>query len=169
MTEIRTGYFPGALGQIIELHETYYGENWQLDYEFAREVAVELAEFLDRYDEDDNCLWLVVDDSADDRALGSIVIDAGHSDGEEGVRLRWFILDPNLHGRGLGRELMDQAMRFCADNGFRRVYLWTYEELKAARHLYETHGFTLVEEVTRADWGPRINYQKLEFFLPDEG
>ncbi|WP_227376248.1 GNAT family N-acetyltransferase [Haladaptatus halobius] len=165
MPEIQTGYVPGALGRIIELHETYYSEYWNLDYEFSREVAVELAEFLDRYDEADNRLWLVMSDPDDDgeqEILGSLVIDGGHSDDEEGARLRWVILSPELHGQGLGSELMNRGMAFCDATGFDRVYLWTYEGLEAARQLYEEHGFKLVEDVTRQDWGPELTYQKLE-------
>lgn len=168
MPDIRTGYFPGALGRIVELHETYYSEYWNLDYEFSREVAVELAEFLGRYEEAENRLWTVMDDPDDAvrrQIVGSLVIDDGHSDDEEGARVRWVILDPELHGRGFGRELMDRAMAFCRDSGFERVYLWTYEGLEAARHLYEEHGFRLVEEATRQDWGPEITYQKFEVYL----
>lgn len=163
MVEIRTGYVPGALGRIVELHETYYSEYWGLDYEFAREVAVEFAAFLDRYDEADNRLWLVLDDPDEAGAgkiVGALVVDGGTD--EPGARIRWVILDPAFHGRGLGRTLMDRAMAYCDTCGFERVYLWTYEGLEAARHLYESHGFTLVEEVTRRDWGPELTYQRFE-------
>lgn len=164
MAEIREGYEPGALGRIIQLHETYYDEYWDLDYEFTREVAIELAEFLERYDETTDRLWLVVDDSdgGDEQEIrGALVID-GQGAGDEGARIRWVILVPELHGRGLGRELMDRAMGFCEEREFDRVYLWTYEGLDAARHLYEDHGFSLVEEDTRQDWGPEITYQRFE-------
>lgn len=168
MPEIKTGYTPGALGRIIELHETYYSEYWNLDYEFSREVAVELAAFLGRYDDAQDRLWLVLSDPdgvGEREIMGSLVIDGGHTDDEEGGRLRWVILAPGLHGRGIGRELMDRAMAFCKATGFERVYLWTYEGLEAARHLYEAHGFSLVEEITRQDWGPEITYQKFEVYL----
>lgn len=165
MPEIQTGYIPGALGRITELHETYYSNYWNLEYEFSREVAVELAEFLDRYDETTDRLWLVLSDpdvEGKQEIVGSLVIDGSHSDDEEGARLRWVILAPELHGQGLGRELMNRAMKFCDETGFDRVFLWTYEGLEAARQLYEEHGFTFVEDVTRQDWGPELTYQKLE-------
>lgn len=169
MPEIQTGYVPGALGRIIELHETYYSEYWDLDYEFSREVAVELAEFLGRYDDADNRLWLVLTDpdaAGEQEIMGALVIDGGHNDEDEaGARLRWVVLAPALHGQGLGRELMNRAMAYCENVGFDRVYLWTYEGLEAARHLYEEHDFALVEEDTRQDWGPEITYQKFEVYL----
>lgn len=167
MPEIETGYVPGALGRVIELHETYYSKNWNLDYEFSREVAVELTDFLGRYDEANNRLWLVVraTDPEAPEIMGALVVDGGHADDEVGARIRWVILAPELHGEGWGRKLMDRAMAFCRTVGFERVYLWTFEGLEAARHLYETHGFTLVEEGTQHDWGPEITYQKFEVYL----
>lgn len=168
MPEIRTGYIPGALGRIIELHETYYSDRWDLDYEFSREVAVELATFLARYDEATDRLWLVTRDPADTGVptiSGAVVVDGAPEDAEPGARVRWVILDPDLHGQGLGRELMDRAMAFCEACGFDRVYLWTFDGLAAARHLYESHGFRLVEEQVRRDWGPELTYQKFEVWL----
>ena len=49
MLEIYERHVPGALGRLIQLHETYYDKYWDLDYEFSQEVAVELAKFLGRY------------------------------------------------------------------------------------------------------------------------
>lgn len=166
MPEIREGYEPGALGRIVQLHETYYDEYWSLDYEFTREVAVELAEFLGRYDEGTDRLWLVRNnlDDGERKIQGALVVD-GQGAGDKGARIRWVILASELHGQGLGRELMDRAMDFCEEQDFDRVYLWTYEGLDAARHLYEDYGFTLVEEDTRRDWGPEITYQRFEVEL----
>lgn len=167
MPEIHEGYVPGALGRIIQLHETYYDEYWNLDYEFSREVAVELAEFIGRYDEETDRLWLVMGDldgDGEQAIQGALVVD-GQGIGDEGARIRWVVLSPELHGQGLGRELMKKAMTFCEEKGFDRVCLWTYEGLDAARHLYEEHGFTLVEEDTRQDWGPEITYQRFEVDL----
>lgn len=166
MVEIQTGYVPGALGRIVQLHESYYSSYWNLEYEFSREVAVELAEFLSRYDEAENRLWLVMSEAeepAEKEIVGALAIDGGQSE-ETGARLRWVILSPDLHGQGIGRELMDRAMNYCQDVGFERVFLWTFDGLEAARRLYDAHGFEEVETDTRQDWGPEITYQKLEFF-----
>ena len=105
------------------------------------------------------------DEVGERQIMGSLVVDEGHCDDEEGVRIRWVILASELHGQGLGRELLDRAMSYCEQSGFNRVYLWTYESLEAARHLYETHGFRLVKEEAHHDWGPEINYQLYEVYL----
>lgn len=60
---------------------------------------------------------------------------------------------------------MDRAMTFCEEVGFQRVYLWTFEGLETALDLYEVHNFTLTEENTREDWGPKTTCLKFEVYL----
>ena len=71
---------------------------------------------------------------------------AGRKAEREGAHLRWFILDPHYQGQEIGRRLMNEAMSFCKQRGFRRVYLTTFAGLNAARHLYEQAGFRLCGE-----------------------
>ena len=39
-------------------------------------------------------------------------------------------------------------MDFCEQNKYSSVYLWTFQGLGSARHLYEKFGFTLTQEKT---------------------
>jgi GNAT superfamily N-acetyltransferase len=137
-----TGYTPGALGRIVELHGTYYAEHWSLELYFEAKVAAELGEFLSRFDAGHDGAWYA---QVESQVVGGIFIDGSRA-ADEGARLRWFIVDPAYQGHGLGRRLMDVAMTFCRGKGFRRVYLTTFEGLTAARHLYEKHGFVLIGE-----------------------
>jgi GNAT superfamily N-acetyltransferase len=142
-----TGYTPGALGRVVELHGTYYAEHWGLGLYFEAKVAAEMGAFMGRFDPAHDGAWFA---EVGGQVAGGIVIDGGRADGE-GSRLRWFIVDPAYQGRGLGGRLMDAAMTFCREKGFRRVYLTTFAGLDAARHLYEKHGFTLCGEEDAAD------------------
>jgi GNAT superfamily N-acetyltransferase len=143
MTDIElTGYVPGALGRITELHGTYYHTRWDLGLYFEAKVAAELAAFLNRFDPACDGIWLACDG---EKIVGAVVID-GHGAAGEGARLRWFIIDPAYQGQGIGNRLMDAAMIFCQQVGFGRVYLTTFSGLSAARHLYEKHGFVLCRE-----------------------
>jgi len=56
------------------------------------------------------------------------------------------MIDPAYHGMGLGNRLLSEAMIFCAQKGFPRVYLTTFAGLNTARHLYEKWGFRLCRE-----------------------
>jgi hypothetical protein len=51
-------------------------------------------------------------------------------------------------------------MDFCRRKGYPEVYLWTFEGLGAARHLYEKHGFVLVEEQPGDGWGMTVKEQR---------
>ncbi len=42
-----SGYVPGAIGRITELHATYYKQHWDFDLFFESKVATELSEFLE--------------------------------------------------------------------------------------------------------------------------
>jgi GNAT superfamily N-acetyltransferase len=159
-----TGYTPGALGRIVELHGTYYAEHWGLGLYFEAKVAAEMAEFLSHFDPAFDGAWFA---QVDGQVVGGIFI-SGSRAAEEGARLRWFIIDPAYQGRGLGRRLMEAAMAFCREKGFRRVYLTTFEGLTAARHLYEKHGFVLIgeEDATALTGNSALTEQVFEWVLP---
>jgi GNAT superfamily N-acetyltransferase len=152
------GYVPGAIGRVVELHGGYYHRHWGFGLFFEAKVATELSEFLRRYDEARDGFWTVL---AEGRVEGAIVIDGLHAAGE-GAHLRWFIVSDALRGRGAGNRLMDAAMGFCRDKGFPKTFLWTFEGLGAARHLYEKAGFVLVEERRGAQWGIEVREQRFE-------
>ena len=156
--EITTGYIPGAIGRVAELHGTYYHEHWNFTVFFEAKVATELSEFLTRYDEKCDGFWTA---SLKGRVEGSITID-GIQAKKEGAHLRWFIISDVLRGRGIGSRLIKEALNFCRNKGYRRVYLWTFEGLSAAKHLYEKNGFKLVEEHRGKQWGSEVNEQRFE-------
>lgn len=164
MSEIKIakGYVPGALGRVAELHGIYYHDHWRFGLFFEAKVAVELSEFLKRYDERRDGFWTA---SVDGRTEGSITIDGIHAE-NKGAHLRWFIVSDALRGKGLGGQLINTAVGFCRREGYRKIYLWTFEGLGAARHLYEKAGFRLVEERRGAQWGREVNEQRFECSLP---
>jgi GNAT superfamily N-acetyltransferase len=155
---LHLGYLPGAIGRITELHGTYYARYWDLGLFFEAKAAVELSEFLSRYDPAHDGLWLAM---LDNNIVGAIVIDGSKAE-TLGARLRWFILDPEVQGRGIGNQLMSAAMSFCEQTGFKRIYLTTFAGLNTARHLYEKWGFTLCEEAEDSHWGKTLIEQVFE-------
>jgi len=155
------GYIPGAIGRIAELHANYYHSKWGLGLFFEAKVAAELSEFLSRFDERRDGFWIVC---LKNRVEGSIAID-GIKATTEGAHLRWFILSPEAQGRGFGNRLMEEAVSFCKKRNYRRVYLWTFEGLHAAHHLYEKFGFKLVKQEEGTQWGKKVIEQKFELTL----
>ncbi len=155
---IHKGYLPGCVGRVTELHATYYSKRVDFGMPFESKVARELIEFCERYDEERDGLWLAVGAGG---VQGSVAIDGLHAE-EEGAHLRWFITASEVRGSGLGNALLSSAMEFCRARGYRRVYLWTFDGLGAARHLYEKFGFQLVLQQRGSQWGAEVDEQRFE-------
>ena len=154
--EIARGYIHGCIGRIAELHGTYYHDHWGFGLFFEAKVATELSKFLGRYNEKRDGFWTA---SLEDRVEGSITIDGIHAE-SEGAHLRWFIISSKLRGHGVGNTLMEKAVDFCKSSNYYRVYLWTFDGLHAARHLYEKFGFRLMEQHEGTQWGAKVKEQK---------
>ncbi len=155
---ISKGYQPGVIGRMAELHATYYHKNWGFGLFFEAKVATDLSEFLSRYDESRDGFWTL---SLKNQIEGGIAID-GIKATTDGAHLRWFILSAKAKGCGFGNRLMNEAVSFCKERAFSRVYLWTFEGLHPARHLYEKFGFKLVKQADGSQWGKRVIEQKFE-------
>lgn len=155
---ISQGYLPGAIGRIVALHGTYYHRQAGFGAFFEAKVARELAEFMGRFDEHRDGLWLLAKEGV---AEGAIVID-GLNVAAQGAHLRWFIVADPLRGQGFGNALLAEAMGFCRARRYDRVYLWTFAGLDAARHLYEKKGFRLTEERRGRQWGTEVQEQRFE-------
>jgi GNAT superfamily N-acetyltransferase len=153
-----TGYVAGAIGRVTEMHGTYYHAHWGFGLFFEAKVARELAEFFGRYDSQRDAFWTVIQQ---ERVQGSLAIDGLHAD-ESGAHLRWFIVSDALRGQGFGNRLIQAAVDFCRQKAYRRVYLWTFEGLHPARHLYEKYGFQLAEQREGRQWGMEVVEQRFE-------
>ena len=162
-----SGYEPGALGRVVELHGSYYAKHWGFGVAFESRVARGLAEFLASFDPSRDGFWVVRREAGDGRIVGSLSI-VGARDGEP-TRLRWFILDESAQGRGTGRALMREAMDFCERAGHRHVYLTTFAGLDAARRLYEDFGFRLTHEGVDRTWGVPVTEQRFDWNATQKG
>ncbi|MBT8332627.1 MAG: GNAT family N-acetyltransferase [Deltaproteobacteria bacterium] len=155
------GYYPGVVGKITELHAVYYHEHWEFDVSFETQVGRELSTFVSEFDADRDGLWVV---TADGKFAGAVAIDGIHAM-TEGARLRWFIVDPEFQGAGLGNRLIAQAVQFCKAKRYPKIFLWTFAGLDPARRLYERHDFRLCETHEADQWGQTIKEQKFELLL----
>ena len=156
-----SGYVPGAIGRIAELHAIYYHKHWGFSVFFESKVATELSEFLRRFKEERDGFWVA---SVDGRIVGSIAIDGLNHD-SKGAHLRWFIVAPESQGQGVGKILIEEAIEFCREKRFGQIYLWTFAGLDAARHLYERHGFRLCKQCEGNQWGKTVTEQMFELNL----
>ena len=76
------------------------------------------------------------------------------------ARLRWLLVDPANRGLGLGKALLDEAIDFCKQCGYKSIFLETFSELTTAGHLYNLAGFDNVEEKTQHLFGKTVTEQR---------
>jgi len=160
--DLHLGYLPGCIGRIAEMHAKYYAEAAGFGAPFEAKVATELSEFCLRYVEGRDGLWLATDGEF---VHGSVAIDGSRAQ-ESGAHLRWFITSDQSRGKGVGAQLLGAALALCKAQAYRKVYLWTFDGLHAARRLYEKHGFRLSRSQRGSQWGKEVNEQI--FMLGDE-
>ncbi|WP_058913781.1 bifunctional helix-turn-helix transcriptional regulator/GNAT family N-acetyltransferase [Entomohabitans teleogrylli] len=153
---IESGYRPGLVGRVVEMHADFYSRYSGFGQFFESQVASGIAEFVGRLDNPGNRIWAAL---LNGRIVGSVAIDGGDADNDE-AHLRWFILDDGCRGGGVGKRLLEQAVAFCDESGFPATHLWTFSGLNAARHLYEAHGFVLTHEAEGNQWGSVVTEQQ---------
>ena len=92
-------------------------------------------------------IWLV---EYNDQVLGSIAICQNTN---SVAQLRWFILAPQLRGKGIASKLLSTAIAFAKQSGYSTVQLWTESNLGLALDIYEHLGFKLTSSKTVELWG----------------
>ena len=70
--------------------------------------------------------------------------------------------DAEYTGRGIGRTLIERALRHCEAQGLNRVVLSSFEGLDPARALYESFGFKLMTEQPGQQYGAEVLEQEFE-------
>nr|HPK07681.1 helix-turn-helix domain-containing GNAT family N-acetyltransferase [Aminivibrio sp.] len=152
---------PGELGIVASQHMDFYMKEYDLDSSFEYYLFEGMARFLKNREAGKGGLWVADHNGT---VVGSIAID--HED-DTTAKLRWLLVHPEFRGMGIGRRLMDEAMEFCRLNLYKRIFLWTFSELREARHLYEMYGFSPTEEAKHVIWGREITEERWDYLLFD--
>ncbi|WP_462408539.1 GNAT family N-acetyltransferase [Neobacillus sp. Marseille-QA0830] len=153
---IRNQVRPGDAGYITYMHGWIYNKEYNYTTVFEGYVAQSFYDFLMNYDPNKDRLWVA---EHNDEIVGSIAI-LGHG---ERAQLRWFLLHPDYRGIGLGKHLLNEAIAYCRQKGFKTVYLDTTDDLDQAIGMYTRAGFVIVAEKENHTWSD--NLMELEFEL----
>ena len=154
----------GDLGWVLQRHGTVYAAEFGWDATFEDFCARIIGEFP------------ALRDSAPGRAEGWVaevngvpagsvfcVPDTGTSDtgapGGATARLRLLLVEPWARGLGLGRRLVAHCLDFARQAGYADIVLLTYDQLSAARGVYQAAGFTLDSEHSEEAFGQRMMSQ----------
>ena len=150
---LRSGYEPGVIGRIGELHGRYYAAAWGSGAAFEIQVLRALCAFVEQCDPRTHVLLTA---HAGDVLIGSAAVL--RLPDTRRAQLRWVIVDPAWQGHGAGRALLRAALDWCRERGVRICFLWTVEGLPTSRAMYERAGFRVVERVADARYSvPRTS------------
>ena len=81
------------------------------------------------------------------------------------AQLRYFLIEPEYRGLGLGSKLLNLYMDFLQECRYKESYLWTTHELSTAAFLYKRFGFQLTEEKESTVFGKPLKEQRYDLFL----
>jgi N-acetylglutamate synthase-like GNAT family acetyltransferase len=156
--KVRQDLKPGDIGYLTYLHGSLYAQEYGWDYTFEAYVAGPLAEFAKSHNDRER-IWII---EKDGKVAGSIaIVEASKAE----AQLRWLLLHTDLRGYGIGKMLLEEAIGFCRDRGYRSVFLWTVSRLTSAAKLYGSSGFELTEENTHELWGAMLTEQRYDLIL----
>lgn len=156
---IRTELRPGDLGYVIHMHGALYAKEYQHGIQFEAYVAQGLCQFYERYDPRRSGVWVCEHGG---KMIGFLLL----MDREEAAQLRYFLIEPDYWGLGLGSKLLNMYMDFLRACGYKRSYLWTTHELTTAASLYKRIGFQLTEEKEPSSFGKPLIEQRYDLVLP---
>ena len=145
---------------IISRQIDLYMKEYGLDTDTWKSyVADGVHQLVNQYDPDKDVVYIL---EADGNVSGCIAITHIENDI---AQLRFFFIEPALRGYGAGNKLMDMAISFCKKKGYKRVILWTFSELAAARHLYRKYGFQIADTHKNTEWGEPILEERWDLLL----
>jgi GNAT superfamily N-acetyltransferase len=150
---IRTHLRPGDIGHITSRHGILYAKEYGWGIGFESYVAAGLHEFYKEHSPAKDRIWIAEHEG---KTIGAILVKSRGGS----AQLRYFYIEPEYRGVGLGKKLWSAALDFVHEQGFRSAYLWTTSELARAAYLYTSSGFKLVEEKTTVSFGKEAVEQK---------
>jgi GNAT superfamily N-acetyltransferase len=159
----------GDLGWMVHRQAVVYAKEFGYSQLFETYLHEGAAVFLHRFDAARDRIWVA--ESAASRKgssrsiLGFVAIQ--HDPDRRGwAKLRWFLVEREARGLGVGSRLLKAAVAFSRKAGYKGLLLWTVDDLEAARALYEKAGFSLVfQDPMPCGWAPWGHEQRWELPL----
>jgi len=150
---------PGDLGWVVMAHGELYAREFGWDTSMEALIARIVADYASEHDPRREAAWIA---ELAGRRVGCVFCVTGD---EETARLRLLLVEDEARGRGLGGRLVDECLAFARRTGYRRMTLWTNHPLQAARRIYLSRGFTLVNEEPHHSFGVDLIGQTYELDL----
>jgi GNAT superfamily N-acetyltransferase len=141
---------PGDLGWVVMAHGELYWREFGWDTSFEALVARIVADFAEQPDPARQAAWIA---EKDGRRVGCVFCVPAENGDADTAQLRILLVDPDARGHHLGARLVDECLTFAQGAGYQGMKLWTNDPLVAARRVYLSRGFTLVDEEPHHSFG----------------
>jgi N-acetylglutamate synthase-like GNAT family acetyltransferase len=153
---IRDQFNKGDIKQIIERHRAIYEKEYGFDRSFGDYVADSLTRNVEH-------LWIAERNGKFVGCIGLIEAD------EKTGQLRWFLVEPDAQGSGVGKVLMQKLLDRCKEKQYGGIFLWTVNKLPAARSIYERFGFKLTQKKPeKLLWGQNLIEERWDLSMKSD-
>jgi DNA-binding MarR family transcriptional regulator/GNAT superfamily N-acetyltransferase len=149
----------GDLGWIVERHGALYAREYGWNEEFEALVARIVSDFVGKRDPRREAAWIA---ELDGQRVGCVLCVKKTA---TVAQLRLLLVEPTARGHGIGRQLVDECVRFARDHGYKRIVLWTNDVLNSARRIYQAAGFVLASSGKHHSFGHDLVEQTWELRL----
>ena len=151
----------GDLGWLTYRNGVLYNQQFGWDGGFEALAAGIYEEFHNLPDSPPKNLWIA---ERNGKILGSVFV-IPKDGGSDTAKLRMLYVEPEARGLGIGTLLVKQVVSFGREKGYKRIWLWTQENLTSARKIYAAQGFELIGSEPHKSFGKELisEYWQLEF------
>ncbi|HSH88334.1 MAG TPA: bifunctional helix-turn-helix transcriptional regulator/GNAT family N-acetyltransferase [Ramlibacter sp.] len=150
---------PGDMGWVVQQHGEIYAREYGFTGEFEALVAEIAAKFIKNFDPACERGWIA---EIDGERVGSVFVVRKSPNV---AQLRLLILTAGARGLGLGARLTDECIAFARAKGYRKMVLWTQSNLDAARAIYKSRGFRILETEPNHAYGQKLVAETWELKL----
>jgi len=150
---IRSYYTSEDVNNIIEKQWSFYNQVYKWDKSF-------LSYLRETFDAEIEKIWIAEIGGQFAGCIGLV------NDHKKVGQLRWFLVNPAFHKRGIGTQLINSIVQYCKEHDYERIFLWTVSDMLTARTLYKKFGFEMTEKLEEKEmWGVTLEEERWDLEL----
>jgi DNA-binding MarR family transcriptional regulator/N-acetylglutamate synthase-like GNAT family acetyltransferase len=150
---VRSYYTSDDINNMIEQQWLFYNQVHKWDNSF-------LSYLKETFNADIERIWIAEINREFAGCIGLV------NDGNKVGQLRWFLVNPSFHKKGIGSQLINSLVQYCKELDYERLFLWTVSDMVTARPLYKKFGFEIKEvQEKKSLWGATLIEERWDLEL----
>jgi len=150
---VRSYYTSDDINNMIEQQWLFYNQVHKWDNSF-------LSYLKETFNADIERIWIAEINREFAGCIGLV------NDGNKVGQLRWFLVNPSFHKKGIGSQLINSLVQYCKELDYERLFLWTVSNMVTARPLYKKFGFEIKEvQEKKSLWGATLIEERWDLEL----